>query len=60
MGGEDEEERKERERIEKCEVKVLTEEDLPNYTIDDVVLPLPGKSFTLLFVAGDTLLTCFH
>jgi tRNA pseudouridine13 synthase len=26
----------------KFNVKVLTEEDLPNYTIDDVVLPLPG------------------
>lgn len=27
----------------KYSVKVLTEEDLPNYTIYDVVLPLPGK-----------------
>lgn len=30
----------------KFNVKILTEEDLPNYTIDDVVLPLPG---TFLF-----------
>lgn len=37
-----EDEEKERKGSHEADVKELTEEDLPNYTIFDVIMPLPG------------------